>query len=304
MPRTSKSSKLTLGVLGAGEMGAAFAARFVIAGYETLGLLEGRSSESLRRAKEAGLRDAGGAAQLASACDIVFSVLPPSEAESAASLVADGMRRSRKRVCFVEANAISPKLTMRIAGFFRDLNAVYVDGGIVGSPPDNARRPRLYVSGACVSELHELDGTAFDLVELGPEIGKASGMKMVYASLTKGVNALLAAGLLAAEEMDLLAALVDELGGSQAELLRRAEENIPRLPADSARWVREMEEIRDTFAGCDLPGGFHQGAAEIMDMLSRSPFGTETRRTRDKSRGMLDTVSAVARSRKRRDSGD
>ncbi|MDE0110697.1 MAG: DUF1932 domain-containing protein [Albidovulum sp.] len=299
-----KPSELTLGMLGAGEMGAALAARFGAAGYETLGLLKGRSSESLARAREAGLRDAGGAARLAAACDIIFSVLPPSEAESAARRLADGMGDGGKRVWFVEANAISPDLSKRIAGFFRDMNAEYVDGGLVGSPPGSANRPRLYVSGRCTTRLQALDGIAFDLVELGFEIGKASGLKMAYASLTKGINALLTAGLLAAEEMDLLAPFVNELGGSQAELLRRAEANIPRLPADSARWVREMEEIRDTFVSCDLPGGFHQASAEIMDMLSKSPFGTETRRTRDQSRSMLDTVAAVSRSRKRQETGD
>ena len=294
------SASLTVGVLGPGEMGAAMAARFRSAGHETLSLLQGRSRESLLRAREAGLRDAGDMASLTSACDILFSVLPPSEAESAASRVADDIGSVQRRICFVEANAISPALSKRIAGFFRDRNADYVDGGIVGPPPSYAERPRLYVSGACSSRLGNLDGTAFDLVDLGDEIGKASGLKMAYASLTKGINALLTAGILAAEEMDLLAPFLAELGSSQADLLRRAEASIPRLPADSARWVREMEEIRDTFRDCGLPGHFHQGAADIMAMLAESPFGTETRRTRDKSRGMLDTVVAVADSRKRR----
>ena len=301
MPSMQSSSNLTIGVLGPGEMGAAMAARFRNSGYETISPLKGRSTESLQRASEAGLCDAGSMTSLTSECDVLFSVLPPSEAESVAIQVAGTIRSGGVRICYVEANAISPGLSKRISGFFEGLNADYVDGGIVGSPPCNDKKPRLYASGACVSRVRDLDGTAFDLVDLGAEIGKASGLKMAYASLTKGINALLTAGFLAAEEMDLLTPFLRELGGSQPELLGRAERNIPRLPADSARWIREMEEIRDTFRDCGLPGGFHQGAAEIMALLASSPFGTETRRTRDKSRSMIDTLVAVADSRKRAD---
>ena len=61
-----------------------------------------------------------------------------------------------------------------------------------------------------------------------------------------------------------------------------------------------MEEIRDTFASLDLPPGYHQGAADIMRILDGSRFGTETRRTRDRSRTLEATLKAVSEDRAKR----
>jgi hypothetical protein len=139
------------------------------------------------------------------------------------------------------------------------------------------------------------DGRAYDLVRLGADIGQAAAMKMVYAAMTKGSNALLTAGYLAAEQHQLLDVFVGELEASQPALFRRAEANIARLPADAARWVFEMQEIASTLRSVGLPGGFHDGAAEIMALLAQSAFGDETRRTRDASRSAIETIRTVAR---------
>ncbi|WP_417677276.1 DUF1932 domain-containing protein [Roseibium sp.] len=288
------TEKPVIGLLGIGEMGGNMARELTGAGFRVVSVLAGRSKESVARAKEAGIEDVADLNGLVAACDILFSVLPPSAAEEEARAVADCLSDAPKPLVFVEGNAISPVLVREIADLFDGTPVTFIDGGIIGQPPKDGKVPRLYLSGTGSEMLDVLDGPAFEIVHLGDTIGDASGFKMVYASQTKGHNALLTAGFVAAERMGLLEAFVAELKRSQPGFLTKAETNIPRLPADAGRWVREMEEIRDTYEALGLTGGFHEGAAAMMRLLANSPFGHETRRTRDTSRGMIETVKALA----------
>lgn len=290
---------LRIGLLGAGEMGAGLARQFAQAGASTFAVPQGRSEETLARMEEAGMIHVPDRATLVEECDLLFSVLPPDAAENEARLYAELVRAKGSKTIFVEANAIAPQRTRRIADLFEGTDVQFVDGGIVGPPPTETTRPRFYVSGPKVHPLERLDGGAFDLVHLGPDIGQASAFKMVYAAMTKGSNALLTAGYLAAEQHHLLDAFLSEFGASQPALHRRAEANIPRLPADAGRWVYEMQEIASTFRAAGLPGGFHDAAASIMELLANSEFGSETRRTRDRNRTAKETVRAISGKREK-----
>ncbi|MEX3010680.1 DUF1932 domain-containing protein [Hoeflea sp. TYP-13] len=294
----SQGKRPQIGIIGAGEMGAAVGAALNSTGLTVRTVLNGRSEETRHRAQNAGLGAAENLETLVGASDIVFSILPPSQAASAASEVAHIVKTLRQPLTFVEANAVSPATVLSISQSFAGTVVRFVDGGLVGGPPRGDRRPRLYASGDDCDLLKSLDSAAFDLRRLGPDVGKASGFKMAYAALTKGMNTLLTAGLLAAEEMGFLDTYIAELESSQNAVLKKAEANIPRLPADAARWIREMEEIRDTFQGLRLPGGFHQGAADIMRLLASSRYGHETRQTRDTTRSMRQTVSGIAEDRR------
>ena len=289
-----------VGLLGIGEMGAAIGGRLNAAGYAVSAVLTGRSAESLARAEEAGIAAAADCDELAAGSDIVFSVLPPAVAEPEARRLANAAKAAQADFVFVEGNAVSPAHVRKIAGAFAGSKVGFVDGGIVGAPPSSRGVPRLYVSGASPELLTRMDGIAFALIDLGGDVGAASGFKMSYAAVTKGVNSLLTAAMLSAEKMGFVDAFLREFAGSQPDLMRRAGATIPRLPADAGRWVREMEEISDTFAALDLPPGFHQGAADIMRILDESRFGSETRRSRDKSRGLEATLKAVAEDCERR----
>ena len=283
---TTKQSQI--GLIGCGEMGAAIGGAFTAGGLTVRTVVGGRSEETLRRAADANLAQVSNLTDLVATSDIIFSVLPPAEAKPVAEQIASAV--SDHALTIVEANAVSPATVRSIAALFGKTQIRFVDGGLVGGPPRGTMCPRLYTSGHDCKFLDELDGIAFDRIHLGIEIGQASGFKMAYAALTKGLNTLLTAGLLAAEEMGILNTYLAELEGSQGALLKRAEANIPRLPADAGRWVREMEEIRDTFEDLGLPGGFHQAAADIMRLLAGSRFGGETRQTRDHGRSMQQTV--------------
>ena len=82
---------------------------------------------------------------------------------------------------------------------------------------------------------------------------------------------------------------------SQPDVYAAMESQVPGLPADSLRWIGEMEEIADTFEHAGLTPNFHRGAAEVFRLLSGTPFAQETRETLDRSRTLQQTIEVVAR---------
>ena len=104
---------------------------------------------------------------------------------------------------------------------------------------------------------------------------------MCYAALTKGTLTLQTAVLIAAERLGLRDVLWREFEVSQTKAAASMTENTPFLPADSARWVGEMEEISATFTQAGLPSGFHEAAADIFRLLARSQFASETPRNNE-----------------------
>ena len=119
-------------------------------------------------------------------------------------------------------------------------------------------------------------------------------MKMVYAAVTKGTFTLHAAALTAARVHGLSGPFHAELEESQPAAFAAMNRMVPRLPLDAARWVGEMHEIRDTLASAGLPAGFHQGAAEVFELLARTPIAAETRETVDPSRTLADALEVYA----------
>ena len=55
-----------------------------------------------------------------------------------------------------------------------------------------------------------------------------------------------------------------------------------------------MEEIAKTFREADVSGGFHDGAAWMFQLMSETPFASETRETLDTNRTLEDSVKAYA----------
>ena len=138
--------------------------------------------------------------------------------------------------------------------------------------------------------MDELDGNGKKIIQLGDEIGRASAVKMVYASVTKGTDSLLTAAYTAAEALGVREILEAEWGSSQPDALARMERRVPALPADAGRWIGEMEQIAETYASVGLTPNYHKGAADMYRLLNSTPFGAESRETMDKSRTMQESV--------------
>ena len=240
-------------------MGAALGAELVGRGHRVVWASDGRSAATARRAGDAGLEDVGTGAELVSRSDVVLSVCPPHAAGDVAKSVVglDGI--------YVDANAVSPATAREIGGTAESAGAVFVDGGIVGSPPTEPGAARLYLSGERAGEIAALfDRTLVDARVISGEPGAASAMKVVYAAWTKGTAAMLLAIRELAREENVEAALLAEWRFSIPELLERWERAADSAKAKGWRWTAEMEEIAATFAAHGLPDGFHLAAADVF----------------------------------------
>jgi 3-hydroxyisobutyrate dehydrogenase-like beta-hydroxyacid dehydrogenase len=240
-----------IGLLHPGEMGAAVGAALHGVGHDVVWASDGRSDATARRAADAALRDVGTVAEVAGTSDVIVSVCPPHAALDVARGVGvfDGV--------YVDANAVSPATAREIATLF----ARFVDGGIVGGPPD----PRIYLSGDEAAGVAELfAGSAIDARVLDGGVGAASALKMTYAAWSKGTAAMLLAIREVARVEGVEDALLAEWEDSVPGLEKRWERARRSADKKGWRWVGEMEEIAATFEAAQSPGGFHRAAAEVF----------------------------------------
>jgi 3-hydroxyisobutyrate dehydrogenase-like beta-hydroxyacid dehydrogenase len=243
-------------------------------------------------AQRAGIDDVASLNDLVTEADIVLSILVPAEAVGVAESVAGALSATGAGTPFADCNAISPQSATAIDGVIGHAGGRFIDGGIIGGPPGRGTPPRFYVSGPHAGVMTELDGKGIDVRPIGESVGKASGIKMCYAAMTKGTSTLHVALLTAAEALGLSDELAAELQASQPGAYEQMA-RIPALPVDAARWIGEMEEIASTFEHVGVTPGFHRGAAEVYRLLSETPFASETRETLDRSRTLVETIRAV-----------
>ena len=280
-------------ILSPGDMGHAVGRSLREGGLEVITYLEGRSERTRGLAAAAGIVDVPDLETLVEGADLVLSIMVPSEAVALARDVGQAIRTVGSDVYFADCNAISPQTTMEIEEIIAGDGGRFIDGSIIGGPPRGGYRPRFYVSGENAGVMSELDGMGIIVKQMGDEVGRASGIKMCYAGLTKGTSALHVAVLSLAESLGLSEELAAEFESSQPAAFEAMQSGISRLPARAGRWIGEMEEIAATYGSQGLPPGFHQGAASIYRLLSRTPYADERAETVDDGRTTGETIRAA-----------
>jgi 3-hydroxyisobutyrate dehydrogenase-like beta-hydroxyacid dehydrogenase len=259
-------STLEIGLIGPGRMGTALARRLGDQGARVRCDLAGRGAESLARAEAAGIQPCS-AAEVAEAT-LVLSVVPPGQALAAAEAFADTLRHTKGAPVYIDLNAINPDTALKVGETVAAAGARFVDGCIVGTEPrDGFGGPWIHVSGPDRDAAMRLGDFGLNMLSLDGPNGAASALKMSFAAVMKGLQALGAASYLAASRVGAEQALMAELERSQPELKHWLEERIARMYPKTYRWVAEMQEIAD-FAGPELGGGMFTGAAELFAWLS------------------------------------
>jgi 3-hydroxyisobutyrate dehydrogenase-like beta-hydroxyacid dehydrogenase len=278
----------TVGLLHPGEMGAAVGGSLIPLGHEVLWDPAGRSRATTGRALAAGLTGVS-FDRLIARSSVIFSICPPHAALDVARQVATAGYTG----CYVDANAISVATAEQVNAVVTGAGATYVDGGIVGAPPEVAGHTRLYLSGPHANQVRPL----FSRSRLDARIAEgppyaASAVKMAYAAWTKGSSALLLAARALARAGGVERTLLAEWSLSQPDLTAQSERSAAAAAAKGWRWVGEMEEIAASMSAAGLPDGFHEAAAEIYDRAARAdlPAG---RKTADTTKETLDTIMSA-----------
>jgi 3-hydroxyisobutyrate dehydrogenase-like beta-hydroxyacid dehydrogenase len=253
-----------IGILHPGQMGVMVAVSAQNSGSEVIWASEGRSAATRERASQAGLRDAGTLKKLCELCPLIVSVCPPEFAEEIAEQVA----RCSYPGTYIDANAIAPDRTQRIALRLEEHGAKFVDGGIIGPPTTARNRTWLYLAGEHAAKVAPYFSSGpIEIEVLEGAIGRASALKMCFAAYSKGSIALAYSVLAAAERLGVLEDLKrqwNRSGPSLSELEREISRAVPK----AWRFVAEMHEIAATFESAGLPPEFHQAAAEIFRSIS------------------------------------
>jgi len=283
-----------VGLLSPGDMGHVVGQVLTDSGMPVMTCLQGRSERTRGLAQRDKIEAVASYGELVRRADLILSILVPAEAEKAARLVSEALRETGEKVVYVDCNAVSPATARSVGKIIEDGGSRFVDAGIIGPPPKQKGTTRFYASGADAEHFAQLRGYGLDVRVIGSEIGQASGLKMVYAALTKGLTALSTELLVAAWQMGLYRDLLEEFRMSQAQEYGRMEKALPIMAPKARRWVGEMEEIAKTFQDLSLTPRIYQGAAEIYRFVGQTPLADETPETRDKSRSLEEMVEVLA----------
>ena len=253
---------IVVAVMSQGSMGSGVGKRLNESGAEVRTLLSGRSAVSAERARAAGMQAMASERGLLDGADFFLSILPPGEAENIARQLAPALTSLAKKPIYVDCNAISPQTAERVAAIVAPTGARFVDGGIIGGPPRPGYSPAIYASGPAVGETKVLRDWGLDWRAIDGPVGAASGLKMSYAGITKGITALGSSMMLGAARFGCAEALVAELSQSQPQVFKYLSASIPRMYDKAYRWVAEMEEISDFH-------GTYRPAADIYAAIAR-----------------------------------
>src|SRR5437870_2397321 len=255
-------------VVAPGMMGAAVGKRLVDNGLKVHTQLKNRSEETSTRAKASGMVSASD--EEIAAADFILSILPPGDAVALAQRFAGPLTASNSKPVYVDCNAVAPRTVERLAAAIAPTGAPFVDAGIIGAPPKaNDAGPRIYASGPHAARFAALKEFGLNIRVLGGPISAASALKMSYAGITKGTQALGAAMLLAATRGGTADALFAELQGSQPQMLAWLKRNLALMPPKAYRWIAEMHEIAN-FVGADPSAHeLYLGAAHFYEQIAR-----------------------------------
>ncbi|MEH2049415.1 NAD(P)-dependent oxidoreductase [Nostoc sp.] len=284
----------TIGILSPGDMGQAIAAVLNQHGLKTIAALNDRSERTRQLAAAANIQDVGSLTQLVIESDVVLSVLVPAAATQAAQQVAEVISNVGKPILYVDCNAIAPQKVISIGQLIESVGGTFVDGSIIGPPPRVPNRTRIYTSGKQANQLLQLRDHGLDVRVIGDEIGQASGLKMSYAALTKGLTAISTELLIAAHRLGLDKELWDEVSSSQPELASILTRSIPSMTPKAHRWIGEMEEIAETFKELDLTERIFYGAADVYRLVKETSLGKETPEESNRDRPLHEIITILS----------
>lgn len=282
------------------------------------------SKDTIERVKAAQVADLSNDADLVKACDVILSVVPPRDAESTAQRLIDAMAlvtKASSPLYFADMNAVAPSTIKRIAKNIADANVpiTLIDGSILGGPPrptggekqggdqpptphsvGDWDLPSMPTSGpVSVADIPGYGATlaaVLNMKHISSDLGASSGLKMCFASLSKGYSAIAIQSYTTAHRMGVLPALQEAMNEIVPARVQQTKNALVGMAPKAYRWVREMEEISKTH---EEEGGFEpylfQGAAGVFRAVAEDTvLGEEKVGQRKRGRTAEDVAAAMA----------
>jgi len=236
------SATPTVAIVAPGNMGAGVGRRLTENKVTVLTSLAGRSEESAKRAREAGMQPVED--RTLAEADFFLSIIPPGDALGLAKRLAPVLTAANKKPLYVDCNAVSPPTVQKIADEIATTGCPFFGAGIIGPPPKpGSTNTKIYASGSAAADLAKLSDYGLIVRVLNGPVTAASALKMSYAGITKGFTALGTAMMLAATRGGSADALRTELAESRPDLLRYLSNQVPSMYSKAYRWVAELDEI-------------------------------------------------------------
>lgn len=237
--------RLTL--IGFGEAGRTFAAaggwREMAQVYDIRTDTPGMAADEMNAAY-AGLGVAGRktSTEALTGAQVVLSLVTADQATPAAL---DAAQHIAPGTLFLDLNSVSPGRKRTNAAAIEAAGGRYVDIAVMAPVQPAALNVPLLISGPHAEAAAEmLRNIGFNKMQIcGTTIGAASATKMVRSVMVKGIEALTAEMILAADAAGVTEGVLASLGGDWAT---KVDYNLDRMLAHGARRAAEMEEVAQT----------------------------------------------------------
>lgn len=240
-----------IALIGFGEAGRSFAA----AGQWTPSawVFDIKFAGPERSVIEKACNDAGtiacnSTAEALSKANVILSLVTADQAlvaarQSAAVIAGDAL--------YFDMNSVAPATKQAAASIIEAAGAHYVDAAIM-APVDPAGLdvPVLLSGPAAQNAAQHLTAMGFENVStVGSEVGRAAAIKMIRSVMVKGIEALTAEMILAANAAGVVDEVLRSLG---SDWLARADYNLDRMFLHGTRRAAEMDEVVKTLAALGI----------------------------------------------------
>lgn len=228
-----------------------------------------------RALSDAGVRACATLPQAVAGATVLLSLVTADQALAVAEAVAQAMTTP---LLYCDLNSVSPATKKAAAAAIHAAGGTYVDVAVMAPVADKALSVPLLVSGPAADRaLGVLAGCGFTTARaVGADVGRASSIKMIRSVMVKGLEALTAECVLAAEAAGVRDEVLASLDRSERAMpwAERADYNLDRMMVHGLRRAAEVEEVVKTLD--DLGTGSAMSAATVLRQRAIGALGVAT----------------------------
>lgn len=222
--------------------------------------------------------------------DIILSLVTADQARSATASVA---RFIGPQTLYVDMNSTAPGQKRAAADLLSASSAQYVDAAIMAPIQSPALSVPVLLSGAAADRgLKALSALGFsNLKMIDDNVGSASTIKMIRSVMVKGIEALTAECVIAAEAAGVRDEVLNSLG---ADWQDRSNYNLDRMLVHGERRAAEMEQVCATLSDLGVAPIMSQGTALLQRKIGQVGNGSAPGELSEKLESMKAITKALA----------